>query len=548
MTRDSQNPDPATESRDEPTREPESREPAPERVDETDRDGASTGAERSERPSNAEPDGGPDAGGADADAVGADADAESAGPDDVELVDAGSTVDLGSSYDAGWIVASDERHAQDDEAAPRGQQSGADADHDPAGLDLTAQTQAGSLQDHLGMAVEPDLHRVDLPGHRAVSDGAGLPTSPAAGMAEVSMDSLLGDVSVSTGRPGQDDVEVDASDDPFGRGSGSVIGEGQPATLYDNPAVVGSNREAELLDASDPSRLTGLVDLDGIRGGQVGGTIDGRTPDGGMGGESAGFNATSGWGGGDPLAGANGLTDPFKAAKAVQDGISDFGHGGFTVYDAHTGQAVYGQGVSSGTAPSIQPGSGPPGKYITVPNGSTEGTVSASSSSTLSPPVRTSDAEGVSSTGSGTVHSDNTFFQKLASIFVQGTPGSEREKALNQATQVIDSQGASPPEEPEPPAEGPENELPADPDAGGVPPMGLDLSQEWAIQVHARETSEINPDPGAQGQLGSPATMDISGFVELHDGPEVASSVDPESMLQAQRDSIGEQFTEFDGS
>lgn len=398
----------------------------------------------------------------------------------------------------------------------------------------------GGPQDHLGMSVEPDLRRVDLPGHATTTDAGGMIGGAVADLPAVGHDPVGFDRGSVISSP-LDDLR-DVAD------QGEVLTppgmpEGDRGTLLDHPNLVGDDPLELAAEAADPD-LTHLVDMDAIIGGQVGGTIDGRTPDGGMGGHTSGFAATTGWQGGDPLAGAAGLTDADAAADMVQRGIETYGHGGFSVYDAYTGKAVYGLGVSNGTAPPIPAKSGAEGEYILVKKGDQ---YTASSSSPLSTPVTTGES-GVAATGSGSVHADKPFFQKLAAWVMQGSDDSTKAQALQQATdEIARNDGAAPPEEPERPDDGPETELPADPDAGGAPPMGLDLSQDWAIDVWARQNADINPNPMGDGLVaGSVQDVDLSGMVEQYDEPHVAPNVDADAALQRHRDSIEEQFTEHD--
>jgi len=368
---------------------------------------------------------------------------------------------------------------------------------DSAGPDLAAATWPGGLQDHLGMAVEPDAHLVDLPGHRALADAGTLPGSAGENLSSVAHDPGGFDRGSVGASPRDDERALPDDGDPFGQRTDPFAGfdevQSRPGNLYDNPNVVGADREALAAEAANPD-LTHLVDMEAISGGQVGGTIDGRTPDGGAGGPTGGFTATTGFQHGDLLAGA----------------------------------------TSQQSTPS--------------------------SSSPLSPKVKTGGPEGVSPTGPGTVHKETPWYKKLADYFMQGSPDSPKAKALKQATDTIDELDGAPPAEPEnppdgaPPAEperpdeGPETEMPADPDAGGPPPMGLDLSREWAIGVWARENADVNPNPMGDGLVaGAAQSMDISGFVEQYDEPQVTPNVDPEAALEAHRDSIGEQFTELDG-
>lgn len=476
-------------------------------------------------------------------------DRNDAGPPEESIVitDGGTltSVDGGPS---GAITADGGEAAGDDPGADDDETAG-------TGPELTGATLAGGLQDHLGLAVEPDAHLVDVPGHRALADTGALPGSAGGTLSSVAHDPVGFDRGSVVASPHDDERVLPDDGDPFGQRTDPFAGfdqvQGRPGSLYENPSVVGADREAEAAAAANPD-LTGLVDMEGILGGQVGGTIDGRTPDGGAGGSTSGFVATSGYDPGNLLEGATsqGLTNPFAAANAVQKGVEQFGHGGFTVYDAHTGASIYGPGVSSGNGPSISAGSGPAGQYIIVQKGAEYqgGQLAPSSSSPLSAPVKTGGSEGVSPQGGESTHANEPFFQKLAAWVMQGSSSSPKAEALKQATQEIDAVGAQPTEAPERPDDGPENELPADPDAGGPPPAGLDLSREWAITVWAKDNADVNPNPMGDATMGGPAeSMDISGFVEQYDEPQVAPTTDPDKLLQAHKDSIGEQFTEFEG-
>ncbi|MFN3256547.1 MAG: hypothetical protein ACE37B_12685 [Ilumatobacter sp.] len=88
--------------------------------------------------------------------------------------------------------------------------------------------------------------------------------------------------------------------------------------------------------------------------------------------------------------------------------------------------------------------------------------------------------------------------------------------------------------------------MPADPDAGGPPPAGLDLSTEWAIKVWARANADANPNPMADG-TGPAEVMAIDGFVEQYDEPMSAPTLDPDALIDEYNDSIGEQFDDLDG-
>lgn len=472
----------------------------------------------------------------------------------VTIESGSSTVEGGSGN---WITTDGGHHEADGDASEPDDvdevDDGEGEGDDPAGLDLASATMPGGPQDHLGMQVEQD-HIPDIEGYRALADG-GVLAGPAAGNLPGVAD--LGNLGYDPGSvqasPRDDERTIDDAANPFGRTPDPFAGfdqvAGRPGSLYENPAVVGADREAEALAAADPD-LTGLVDMEGIAGGQVGGTIDGRTPDGGLGGTTSGFSATSGYDPGNLLEGATsqGLTNPHGAAAAVQQGVEEFGHGGFVVYDLHTGAAVYGPGVSAGNGPSIPAGSGPAGQYVIVQNGATfdGGQVTSSSSSPLSNPVKTGGSEGVVNQGGESVHANDPWFKKVADWLVQGSPTSPKAEALQQAEQTIQETSGPPPEAPERPDEGPETELPADPDAGGPPPPGLDLSREWAITVWARDNAEVNPNPMGEGVVaGSAQATDISEIVEQYEeAPLAPPSIDPDARLGPD---ISEQFTEFDG-
>lgn len=467
--------------------------------------------------------------------------------DEATVVTDGGTV-TGSSGASGSVTAEGEQTQGD------GAHSSAEPT-DTSGPDVLSATAPGGPQDHLGMIAEPDDHIPDVHGHRALVGEGSLPGSAGGSMSSVAQDPGGFDRSSVVASPRDDERTVSDDDDPFGQRSDPFAGfdqvQDRPGSLYDNPAVVGADREAEMLAAADPD-LGSWVDMDGIVGGQVGGTIDGRTPDGGAGGHSSGFSSTAGYDPGNVLDGATSaaLTNPFAAANAVQKGIEMFGHGGFSVYDASTGAAVYGPGVSSGNGASIAPNSGTKGGYIVVEKGAEYqgGQLTSSSSSPLSAPVKTGGAEGVQAQGGESVHANEPVLQKVVNWITHGSSTSPKAEALEQAMKEIDAVGTEPPVAPERPDDGPETEMPADPDAGGPPPAGLDLSKEWAIKVWAKENADINPNPMAD-VTGTSATepMDIGGFVEQYDEPQTAPTADPQALLDAHKDTIGEQFSEFDG-
>lgn len=490
------------------------------------------------------------------------------GDGDVTVIGTDDTLTVSTGEgSADWVII--DSGQQDDAADADDVDDSADADNtghannasesdeadpdDPAGLDLSSQTLPGSLQDHLGMQVQED-HIPDIEGHRALVDGGLLP-GPAAG--NLPGGAELGNFGYDPGSvrssPGDDKRMIDDDTSPFGRSQDPFAGfdrvAGRPSSLYDNPNVVGADWEAKAQAAANPD-LTGLVDIEAIAGGQVGGTIDGRTPDGGGGGHGSGFAATSGYDPTNLLDGATsqGLTNPHAAAAAVQQGVEEFGHGGFTVYDLHTGAAVYGPGVSAGTGPSIPAGSGPAGQYVIVQKGAQfdGGQLAPSSTSPLSAPVKTGGSEGVVPQGGESAHASDPWFQKVASWFIQGSPSSPKAEALQQSEQTIQETSGAPPEVPERPDEGPETELPADPDAGSGPPPGLDLSREWAISVWARQNADVNPNPMQEASAaGSAQSMDISEVVEQYEeAPLAPPNIDPDAQIGPD---ISEQFTEFDG-
>ncbi len=512
--------------------------------------------DRRDEPRDTAPDTSPDSRDPGAHDTGGDYDNVTPSGDDVTTVtDADGTLTVTTGGGASdWITTDGEPHDAGEGDADAGDPDADATDtDDPAGLDLASATMPGGPQDHLGMRVEED-HIPDLDGHRALVDGGALTGSAAGDLAQLSptFGTLGYDPGTVGSSPRDDERTIDQDDGPFSQTQDPFAGFDQvasrPGSLYDNPNVVGADREAEALAAADPD-LTGLVDIDGIAGGQVGGTIDGRSPDGGEGGNTSGFVATSGYDPGNLLDGATsqGLTNPFAAAAAVQQGVQDFGHDGFVVYDLHTGAAVYGPGVSAGNGPSIPAGSGPAGNYVIVENGAEYdgGQLAPSSTSPLSTPVKTGGSEGVVPQGGESAHADEPWFQKFADWVMQGSPTSPKAEALQQATDEIDAQGAPPPP-PDPPNEGPEVEMPADPDAGGPPPPGLDLSREWAISVWARQNADVNPNPMGEGMSGGSAqAMDISEVVEQYDeAPLAPPTIDPEAQIGPD---ISEQFTEFDG-
>lgn len=321
-----------------------------------------------------------------------------------------------------------------------------------------------------------------------------------------------------TGGPATGAWHREDEESPFGQsGSSSELESTWAGTLAENPNVVGASREEEALAAADPD-MTGLVDMDAIATGQVGGTIDGRTPDGaGVGDSGQGFQATSGWSGANTLEGANAanaLTNPHNAADAVMKGIQSHGHGNFFVHDASTGEQIYGPGThNSDVAPAQLPGSGKPGEYKVTPVPDTSGDDAAAPT------------DGTTETAPPTATE-----QVSEALETSGQTGTLNTEAAAQMEQIDWGDTAKD----------------YDPETapGNAPPPGLDLSKDWAIKVWAKENETINPNPMGEQFAGAAEVMDISDFTKQYEHATSDPTVDAEALVAAHNDKIGWEFDE----
>lgn len=388
-------------------------------------------------------------------------------------------------------------------------------------LDVFA-TMPGSFEDHQPMLVDSERqHLMDAPGlvSRAGEGstpplgGRGLEPNQGAIETGYQRDAVTATPTSSWQR--QDDQSPFAT-----QGSADALKSDWSGGLANNPNVVGTSREEEALVASNPD-LTGLVDMDAITNSQVGGTIDGRTPDGaGVGPTSDGFQSTSGWSGGDVLQGATSIvyTNPEAAAAKVQEGLAQYGSGNFFVHDAHTGQQIYGPGTHKDGGVNLG-GGGNKGEYKISPVPATDspGDNSAAPAPSTAPTNEQTATE-----------------QVAGALRSAGQTGTSNTEAARQLEQVDFGDDVTVP-----------NNRDYDPETapGTAPPPGLDLSKEWAIKVWAKENEAINPNPMAEG--AQPAeVMDISDFTKQYEHATSHPTVDAEALVAAHNDKIGWEFDE----
>jgi hypothetical protein len=502
--------------------------------------------------------------------------AAASGRDDDPRLDRGDREDAARDRDGGGVVSADATAVSRDDGSIVFHTSRDNSESSPeseqhseggSGIDVFGATAPGGPADYLGMQVDSEREHILRPQDLVALAGDG--ATP--GMQGESLQGQQGAVDIGFNRgsvvasPRDDERTIGEDDSPLGSQRDSIHGGpggDRPGSIWDNPNVVGEDKEQMLQEAADPD-LTGLVDMDGIVSGTPGSTIDGRTPDGagfGIGENPAGVGG-SGWSGSISPEGTNAsgtytapaLTNPFKAAEVIEKGKADFGAGNFFVHDAATGKQIYGPGTSQGGV-TISP-KGKPGEYVVTPvpsgesggsdasagdstgrgtdSGSTSGSTTGSGSSPLAPPVKYSESDGVKATGTSS-YADNELARGASELITTGPPGSTKNEALKQAIQAIDDEFA------------PKTDMPSDPDAG-QPPPGLDLSKEWAIQVWARQNADINPNPNDGQGAGSGAVMDIGDFVKQYDDAIVEANVDAAAMIDKyNQDSLGEQFGEVD--
>ncbi|MFN3256546.1 MAG: hypothetical protein ACE37B_12680 [Ilumatobacter sp.] len=193
--------------------------------------------------------------------------------DDVAVVDSGagesSTTTVvadgstATAYDAtasDVIVVDRDRDRDDSDRVDRD-------DSDRRDSTLTDATMSGGPADHLGMRAESDDHMPDGLGHQAPVDSSMIPGSAGGDLASPGLDPVDIGLDLPGSSPRDDEKTLDQNESPLDQTPDPYGGLGGdlPSSLYDNPAVVGADREAEMA-AADPD-LTGMVDIDGIAGG-----------------------------------------------------------------------------------------------------------------------------------------------------------------------------------------------------------------------------------------------------------------------------------------